>query len=222
MAADNMAGGHPHNVGRKPADGGHDPVADKAAAITAERAHPPTWKSVVKRAVAVAVAGAAIYLVLPSLIAVLGSWPRLSTLNPVWFAAASAAVQFSMLETAGFDTDTAIGGLTAFSLLGVGGLLALDHRAGQFRRPGQRNDLRRPRGLGRHDRRSRHHRSDHRPVRGPRPRRTVGFSSVTAVANSVSRANQVKSGLPATARRTSTRGGAHDCPRPKIRPLPPG
>ena len=30
-----------------------------------------------------------------------------------------------MLTTAGFDTDTAIGGLTAFSLLGVGGLLAL-------------------------------------------------------------------------------------------------
>jgi hypothetical protein len=116
--------------------------------------------------------GAAIYLVLPSLIAVLGSWPRLSALNPIrftaavaaelasftcnfalqrlalrtrnWFAvvtaglvgdavtdslpggdAAGAAVQFSMLATAGFDTDTAVGGLTAFSLLGIGGLLAL-------------------------------------------------------------------------------------------------
>ena len=117
-------------------------------------------------------AGAAIYLALPSLIAVLGDWPRLSTLNPIWFAlalvaelasftcnfalqrlalrtrgwfavvtaglsgnavtdslpggdAAGAAVQFSMLTAAGFDTDTAVGGLTAFSLLGVGGLLAL-------------------------------------------------------------------------------------------------
>jgi hypothetical protein len=30
-----------------------------------------------------------------------------------------------MLSTAGFDTDTAVGGLTAFSLLGIGGLLAL-------------------------------------------------------------------------------------------------
>ena len=30
-----------------------------------------------------------------------------------------------MLTTAGFDTDTAVGGLTAFSLLEVGGLLAL-------------------------------------------------------------------------------------------------
>ena len=29
-----------------------------------------------------------------------------------------------MLTTAGFDTDTAVGGLTAFSLLGVGGLLS--------------------------------------------------------------------------------------------------
>jgi uncharacterized protein (TIRG00374 family) len=104
--------------------------------------------------------------------AVLGSWPRLSTLNPAWFTvavaaevvsftcnfalqrlalrtrgwfavvtaglagnavtdclpggdAAGAAVQFSMLTTAGFDTDTAVGGLTTFSLLGVGGLLAL-------------------------------------------------------------------------------------------------
>jgi hypothetical protein len=84
-------------------------VAAKAAAINAAQAHPMTWKTLVKRAVVVAVAGAAIYLVLPSLIAVLGAWPR----------------QFSMLTAAGFDTDTAVGGLTAFSLLGVGGLLVL-------------------------------------------------------------------------------------------------
>ena len=148
------------------------PVAAKAAAINAAQARPLTWKTLVKRALVVAVAGAAIYLVLPSLIAVLGAWPRLSTLNPAWFAlalvaelasftcnfalqrlalrtrgwfavvtaglsgnavtdslpggdAAGAAVQFSMLTAAGFDTDTAVGGLTAFSLLGVGGLLAL-------------------------------------------------------------------------------------------------
>jgi uncharacterized membrane protein YbhN (UPF0104 family) len=128
--------------------------------------------AVVKRALAIAVAGAALYLVLPKLIAVLGAWPRLSTLNPGWFAvclaaelvsftcnfalqrlalrtkgwfpvvtaglagnavttslpggsAAGAAVQFHMLTTAGFDTDTAVGGLSAFSLLEVGGLLAL-------------------------------------------------------------------------------------------------
>jgi uncharacterized protein (TIRG00374 family) len=39
--------------------------------------------------------------------------------------AAGAAVQFRMLATSGIATDTAVGGLTAFSLLGVGGLLAL-------------------------------------------------------------------------------------------------
>src|SRR5580693_4670875 len=148
------------------------PVASKAAAIDAAQAHPLTWKTLAKRALVIVVAGAAIYLVLPSLIAVLGAFPRLSTLNPAWFVlalaaelasftcnfalqrlalrtqgwfavvtaglsgnavtdslpggdAAGAAVQFNMLTAAGFDTDTAVGGLTAFSLLGVGGLLAL-------------------------------------------------------------------------------------------------
>ena len=147
-------------------------MAEKAAAIDAVEARPLTWKTVAKRALPVAVAGAALYLVLPKLIAVLGAWPRLSTLNPAWFmvrlaaelasficnfalqrlalrtkawfpvvtagltgnsvtnslpggSAAGAAVQFHMLTTAGFDTDTAVGGLTTFSLLEVGGLLAL-------------------------------------------------------------------------------------------------
>jgi hypothetical protein len=67
------------------------PVAAKAAAIDAAQARPLTWKTVVKRALAVAVAGAALYLVLPKLIAVLGAWPRLSTLNPVWFTVCLAA-----------------------------------------------------------------------------------------------------------------------------------
>jgi hypothetical protein len=40
-------------------------------------------------------------------------------------AAAGAAVQYRMLAVSGISTDTAVGGLTAFSLLGVGGLLAL-------------------------------------------------------------------------------------------------
>jgi uncharacterized protein (TIRG00374 family) len=40
-------------------------------------------------------------------------------------SAVGAAVQFHLLTTAGFDTDTSVGGLTAFSLLEVGGLLAL-------------------------------------------------------------------------------------------------
>jgi uncharacterized protein (TIRG00374 family) len=167
------AGRHTEAPDGEPADAGKAaPVAAKAAAIDAAQARPLTWKTVVKRALAVAVAGAAIYLVLPRLMAVLAAWPRLSTLNPAWFTlclaaevvsfacnfalqrlalrtkqwfpvvtaglagnavtnslpggdAAGAAVQFSMLTTAGFDTDTAVSGLTAFSLLEVGGLLAL-------------------------------------------------------------------------------------------------
>ena len=81
---------------RPPAEGPIDAgkstsVAEKAAAIDAAQAHPPTWKTILKRALAVAVAGAAIYLVLPGLLKVLGEWPRLSTLNPVWFTVALAA-----------------------------------------------------------------------------------------------------------------------------------
>jgi uncharacterized protein (TIRG00374 family) len=173
MMYDVTAGEHPQHPGGGPGGAAMPgPMASKAAAIDAAQAHPLTWKTVVKRGLVIAVAGVSIYLVLPRLIAVLGAWPRLSTLNPIWFTvalaaelasytctfalqrlalrtrgwfavvtaglagnavtdslpggdAAGAAVQFSMLTTAGFDTSTAVGGLTAFSLLGVGGLLAL-------------------------------------------------------------------------------------------------
>jgi len=131
-----------------------------------------SWKTVVTRIAVVTVSGTAIYLVLPSITEVFASWPRLSTLDPIWFLAAvgaetahfvctfalqrlalrtrgwfavvtaqlagnaitlilpagdaaGAAVQFRMLSTAGIDPDTAVGGLTAFSLLGVAGLFAL-------------------------------------------------------------------------------------------------
>ncbi len=40
-------------------------------------------------------------------------------------AAVGAAVQFRMLAASGMDTSSTVGGLAAFSLLGVGGLLAL-------------------------------------------------------------------------------------------------
>jgi uncharacterized protein (TIRG00374 family) len=133
---------------------------------------PFPWKSIVKRSIVIAVAGLAIYLVFPSITEVLSSWPRLSTLQPVWFAvavgaetvhfvctfalqrlalkarawfpvvtsqlagnaisliipggaAAGAAVQFRMLVTSGQETSGTVGGLAAFSLLGVGGLFAL-------------------------------------------------------------------------------------------------
>ena len=173
MNYDVTAGGHSrHPPGGAAGDGKSASVAAKAAAIDAAQARPLTWQTVVKRALVIAVAGGTIYILLPKLIAVLGAWPRLSTLDPVWFTvalgselasftcnfalqrlalhtrawfpivtaglagnavtdslpggdAAGAAVQFSMLSTAGFDTDTAVGGLTAFSLLGIGGLLAL-------------------------------------------------------------------------------------------------
>jgi uncharacterized protein (TIRG00374 family) len=161
-----------HPAGTSGGAGKSASVTAKAAAIDAAQAHPPTWRTIVTRGLAVAVAGAAIYIVMPSLIAVFGAWPRLSTLNPIWFTVAlaaevvsficnfalqrlalrtrgwfavvtagltgnavtdslpggdavGAAIQFRMLTAAGLDTDTAVGGLTAFSLLGVGGLLAL-------------------------------------------------------------------------------------------------
>ncbi len=143
-----------------------------SAEIEREESHPFAWKAVTKRAVVFAVAGVAIYLVLPKVTEVLGSWPRLSTLEPVWFAvaiaaelahfsctftlqrmalrtrgwfsvvtsqlagnsislimpggaAAGAAVQFRMLARGEPNTGDTVGGLTAFSLLGVAGLLAL-------------------------------------------------------------------------------------------------
>jgi len=142
------------------------------ARIDREKAHPLAWKTVVKRAVVVVVAGLSIYLVFPAITEVLASWPRLSTLHPWWLAAAiaaeiahfsctfalqrlalrtkawfpvitsqlasnaitlimpggapvGAAVQFRMLAVGGLDTSSTVGGLAAFSLLGVGGLLAL-------------------------------------------------------------------------------------------------
>jgi hypothetical protein len=67
MMDDVTASGDSERPGGKPADAGKPaPVAAKAAAIDAAQAHPLTWKTVVRRALAVAVAGAAIYLVLPS------------------------------------------------------------------------------------------------------------------------------------------------------------
>jgi len=140
--------------------------------IDQERAHPLAWKVVIKHAVFVVIAGLAIYLVFPAITEVLASWPRLSTLDPRWFAvaiaaevghfcctftlqrlalrtrawfpvitsqlagnavtlitpggaAAGAAVQFRMLTASGIDTTSTVGGLAAFTMLGVGGLLAL-------------------------------------------------------------------------------------------------
>jgi uncharacterized protein (TIRG00374 family) len=138
-----------------------------------EQQHRPfRWKAIAKRSAYIGVSGIVLYLVAPSVIAVLSSAPQLHKLSLLWFIpaifaeaghfvctfalqrialrtkawfsvvtaqlagnaislivpggqAAGAAVQFRMLSQAGMDTADAVGGLTAFSFLGVGGLLAL-------------------------------------------------------------------------------------------------
>jgi uncharacterized protein (TIRG00374 family) len=154
-----------------------DPAGDKgprsfSAQFEEQQSTPFPWKAVLKRTIVVVIAGVALYLVAPSVIAVLHSWPRLATLNFIWLfaalasqgahfactfalqrialrtkqwfpvvtaqlagnaislivpggAAAGAAVQFRMLASSGMDAADAAGGLTAFSLLGIAGLLAL-------------------------------------------------------------------------------------------------
>jgi uncharacterized protein (TIRG00374 family) len=168
------AGEEPESgAGRPPGDDvNEDASARLATRIEQDVASPLPWRSIAKRTVAVVVAGITIYLVFPSLTEVFSSWPKLTSLDPVWFsiavvlevahfactialqrialrtkawfsvatsqlagnaislvlpggAAVGAATQFRMLAAAGNDTTTAVGGLTAFSLLGIGGLLLL-------------------------------------------------------------------------------------------------
>ncbi len=161
--SDGPAGSEPHHVPAAPASTVPTPH---------DEPRPFPWKAVVKRSIVVALAGLVIYLVFPKITDVLASWPRLTSLEPAWFAvavgaetahfmctfalqrlalrtkawfpvitsqlagnsislimpggaAAGAAVQFRMLSTSGTSTADTVGGLTAFSLLGVGGLFAL-------------------------------------------------------------------------------------------------
>jgi hypothetical protein len=62
-----------------------------AVRIETEKSHPLPWKAVAKRAAVVVVAGVSLYLVFPAITEVLASWPRLSTLDPRWFALAIGA-----------------------------------------------------------------------------------------------------------------------------------
>jgi len=143
-----------------------------ATRIQADVDTSPSWKSYVTKIVALVIFGVTLFLVFPSLTEVLASWPKLTSLDPIWFsvavafqvahfactialqrialrtkswyavttsqltgnaislvvpggAAVGAATQFRMLAKAGNDPTTAATGLTAFSLLGIGGLLAL-------------------------------------------------------------------------------------------------
>src|SRR6202046_4545055 len=76
----------------------HVPAAGDASHRSA-RSWPLSRKTIVIRAVALAVAGLAIYLLLPSLTRVLASWPRLRTLDQAWLAVALAAEVASFICT---------------------------------------------------------------------------------------------------------------------------
>ncbi len=52
---------------------------------------PVSWRSVAKKTVMVVVAGITIYLVFPSLAEVFKSWPKLTSLNTIWFSIAVIA-----------------------------------------------------------------------------------------------------------------------------------
>ncbi len=162
----------PTGVPPDPADPAGQRVRSFESQFEEQQHTPFPWKALVKRSIVVLIAGVALYLVLPELIDVFHSWPKLVTLNllffipalisegihflctfslqrialrtKAWFsvitaqlagnaislivpggAAAGAAVQFRMLGVSGMDPADAVGGLTAFSFLGIGGLLAL-------------------------------------------------------------------------------------------------
>ncbi len=158
----------------RPADPGRTEPRPRSfeAQFEEQQQRPFPWRSLVKRAIVILVAGVALYVVAPEIIAVFHSWTRIVTLNLLWFVPAlfaecahfgctfalqrialrtrawfpvvtaqlagnaislivpggqapGAALQFRMLSMSGMDTADAVGGLTAFSFLGIGGLLAL-------------------------------------------------------------------------------------------------
>ena len=69
-----------------------DPNPRSFEAQFEEQQHPPIrWKSLVKRWIAIAFTGVALYLVAPSILSVFHSWPQLATLNLLWFIPALVA-----------------------------------------------------------------------------------------------------------------------------------
>jgi len=56
-----------------------------------QQSRPFPWKQVLRQAIVVVVAGVTLYLVAPSIIAVFHAWPRLRTLNLLWFIPAVVA-----------------------------------------------------------------------------------------------------------------------------------
>ena len=85
----------------EPKTQGHEP-SGPAATGRAEAAHHGA-KGVIARVVALAVTGIALYVVLPSLTAVIGVWPRLAELSGVWLMAALLAETASFVCTFGIQ-----------------------------------------------------------------------------------------------------------------------
>ena len=71
----------------------HDATGSRSfeAQFEEQQLRPIRWKTLVKRSVGIALTGIVLYLVAPSILAVLHAWPRLVTLNPLWFIPALLA-----------------------------------------------------------------------------------------------------------------------------------
>ncbi len=115
--------------------GGHEHAREQAAAGRQGQPRPLTWKVLLRRALALALAGLAIYLVLPSLTHVLASWPRLARLDPAWltiglvaevgsFTCYFALERLALRTTAWFSVVTAGLSGNAISLSVPGGAAA--------------------------------------------------------------------------------------------------
>ncbi len=79
---------------RPPPGEGLPPTSDHEAPVAGHgprSSKPLTAKRLIGRAVVVGVAGVALYLVLPKLAQVFASWPRLSSLSPIWIVGALLA-----------------------------------------------------------------------------------------------------------------------------------
>lgn len=68
---------------------GSDAMSQRLAArIEQDVASPLPWRSIAKKTVLVVAAGITIYLVFPSLLEVFDSFPKLTSLEPIWFSVA--------------------------------------------------------------------------------------------------------------------------------------
>src|SRR5665213_1780405 len=102
-----------------------------------QQRRPIRWKALVKRSIGIAFTGVVLYLVAPSILSVLHSWPKLATLNFLWFIpavvaegahfACTFALQRIALRTkAWFAVITAQLSGNAISLIVPGGAVAGD------------------------------------------------------------------------------------------------